>query len=75
MVTAGPWKPVYLDIYDARVDDVYVISNLAPEHSMVELAIDVRVVGSSATTARVAVLDNAMQQVCSNPSNEYAAAG
>jgi len=66
MVTAGPWKPVYLDIYDARVDDVYVISNLAPEHSMVELAIDVRVVGSSATTARVAVLDNAMQQVCSN---------
>ncbi|KEF60400.1 uncharacterized protein A1O9_01960 [Exophiala aquamarina CBS 119918] len=66
MMTAGPWMPIYLDIYDARVDNVYVVSNLTSNHSNADLSIDIQAAGSSAMTAKVTVLDQDQQEVHRN---------
>ena len=29
-MTAGPWRPVWLEMYDARVEDIWVRYSLAP---------------------------------------------
>lgn len=30
LMTAGPWRPVWLEVYDARVEDIWVRYSLAP---------------------------------------------
>lgn len=46
ILTAGPWKPVYLQTYDMRIEDVHVVSTLAPDHQWAELAVNIKTAGS-----------------------------
>ncbi|KAH0443845.1 glycosyl hydrolase family 2 [Colletotrichum camelliae] len=61
LVTAGVWKPVYLEQYAARVDDVWVKSEVSPDLGAVSGRIIARTHGSSGSAAKLSVtfaLDN-----------------
>lgn len=58
MLTAGPWMPVYLDTYRTRIDDVYITSDLSPDHSSSNVSITVSAPAESpAVQAEVTVSD------------------
>lgn len=44
VVTAGPWKPVYLEIYETRIENVNVqTTNLAKNHESAEITITISI--------------------------------
>ncbi|WYZ45930.1 hypothetical protein EsH8_IX_000155 [Colletotrichum jinshuiense] len=55
LVTAGVWKPVFLEQYVARVDDVWVKSELSPDLKTCSGQIIVKTDGSGAEKVAVAV--------------------
>ena len=59
VLTAGPYLPVYLEAYDLRIEDVYVQTNLADDHSTADVAIEVKVapVGTQPASVRISVVD------------------
>ncbi|KAL4937123.1 glycoside hydrolase superfamily [Aspergillus oleicola] len=57
IITAGPYMPIYLDIHNARVDNVYVTSDLASDHSSADIAVTIKAVGKGVKTADVRILD------------------
>ena len=84
ILTAGPWKPVYLEIYDRRIENVHVEATLAPDHELAELAVKIVTAGlpSSSTSgqkAEVTVTDQdgqnaVLQTIAMNSANEGVAA-
>ncbi|EXJ81605.1 hypothetical protein A1O1_07670 [Capronia coronata CBS 617.96] len=66
VLTSGPYMPVYLETYSARIDNVHVTSDLAEDHSTATVSIAVTAAGPSAKTVRVKILDSASSAVCSN---------
>ncbi|KIW98715.1 uncharacterized protein Z519_00377 [Cladophialophora bantiana CBS 173.52] len=63
MVTAGPYMPIYLETYSARLDNVYITTELAGDHSTATLTIGVQATGPPAMVAKVTILDQALSQV------------
>ncbi|KIW42675.1 uncharacterized protein PV06_06201 [Exophiala oligosperma] len=58
ILTAGPWLPVYLEVYTARLDNIHVFSDLAKDHSSAMVTIEVQ--GSKAAaskTTKITVLE------------------
>lgn len=56
MLTAGPYLPIYLETYSARLDNLHIWSDLAIDHSSADVSVDVQVVGEGAETIAVKVL-------------------
>lgn len=52
-MTAGPYLPIYLETYRARVDNFHIVSDLASDHSSAQIAVEVNVVGEEAETVVV----------------------
>ncbi|KAK5044361.1 hypothetical protein LTR84_011311 [Exophiala bonariae] len=57
VLTAGPYLPIYLDTYHARVDNCHIISDLSPDHSSAEISVDINVAGEGSETVDVRLLD------------------
>lgn len=55
LVTAGVWKPVYLEQYAARIDDVWVKSEVSPDLGSVSGRIIASTPGSSDGAAKLSV--------------------
>lgn len=49
ILTAGPWKPIFLETYDNRIEDVHIVSDLAPDHKSARLSLTVKTASDSAT--------------------------
>ncbi|KAJ9611493.1 hypothetical protein H2200_004677 [Cladophialophora chaetospira] len=47
VLTAGPWKPIYLQHYDSRIADAQVIADLADDHKSANVTVNIRTAGSS----------------------------
>ncbi|KAL6833315.1 glycoside hydrolase family 2 protein [Trichoderma sp. SZMC 28015] len=55
LMTAGPWKPVTLETYVARIDDVWAQSEVSQDLSSVSGSIFARVAGAPSQDAQVSV--------------------
>ncbi|KAF4337248.1 beta-mannosidase B [Fusarium beomiforme] len=56
--TCGPWKPIYLEIFESRVYDLWVTQNITPDLSSVEITIKAQVEGLGSTSeVQVQLLD------------------
>jgi beta-mannosidase len=40
VVTSGPWKPIYLETYDYRIEDVYITTKVTTDHSSADISIE-----------------------------------
>lgn len=63
MITSGPYMPIYLETYLARIKDVYVTTDLKEDHSEATIAISVTTAGENARAAKVDILDSSLQVV------------
>ncbi|KAL6690511.1 glycoside hydrolase superfamily [Trichoderma pleuroticola] len=59
ILTAGPYLPIYLETYSARVDKVHITSDLDTDHSSASISIDVQAVGLAARDVRINIIDAA----------------
>jgi beta-mannosidase len=67
LLTSGPYLPIYLESYDARVDDIHVVTNLSDGLESAELSIGIDLVGiSRATHVEVTILDDVGNTVFSD---------
>ena len=57
--------PIYLDIYRARVDNMHIVSDLASDHSSVNVSITVQTAGKPADAAVVKAFDSDGSEVAS----------
>ncbi|KAF9765849.1 hypothetical protein IL306_001803 [Fusarium sp. DS 682] len=56
--TCGPWKPIYLEVFESRVHDLWVTQNIDPDLSSVGITVKAQVEGPSSTDgAQVQLLD------------------
>ncbi|KAI9148243.1 glycoside hydrolase family 2 protein [Paramyrothecium foliicola] len=72
MLTMGPWKPIYLDRYVARVDDVWVQYELDADLDHVSGTVFAAVTGSGVSSAKLSIsLDGVSlcEEECSVDSN------
>ncbi|KAL7946925.1 glycoside hydrolase superfamily [Trichoderma barbatum] len=57
-LTAGPYLPVYLEAYRARINDVYIVPKLAEDHSTAQVSVSVEVAQANrAAGLDISVLD------------------
>lgn len=47
VLTAGPWKPVFLETYHTRIDDVHVVADLAEDHQNANVKVEVATMGAT----------------------------
>jgi beta-mannosidase len=47
LMTCGPWRPIYLEIYESRIADLYFTTNIDKSLSWAEILVDVEVEGSA----------------------------
>lgn len=61
LLTAGPYLPVYLESYDARIEHVHVVPSLAEDHTSASVAVEVAVTPAKGTSlqAHVEIVDAA----------------
>ncbi|OAP58214.1 hypothetical protein AYL99_07304 [Fonsecaea erecta] len=45
LMCCGPWKPIYLDLYSARISDISIHTNLGPDLQYAELQVVVAIDG------------------------------
>ena len=57
IVTAGLYLPIFLDTYTTRIDDLYITSTLARDHTSAELTVAVRLSGAAVGTTKVKISD------------------
>ncbi|OAL44507.1 glycoside hydrolase [Pyrenochaeta sp. DS3sAY3a] len=56
VVTAGPWKPVYLETYNGKIESIYIrTQKLDDAHQSAEVSIDIETV-HAATNSRVRIV-------------------
>ncbi|KAM6484874.1 glycoside hydrolase superfamily [Trichoderma sp. SZMC 28011] len=57
-LTAGPYLPVYLESYHARIKDVYIVPKLAEDHSSAQVLLNIEVPqASSAASLDISIRD------------------
>jgi beta-mannosidase len=63
-VTCGPYLPVYLDAYTSRIEDLYVTSNISPDHLSADISVSVKLSKAyTESSVQVQVLDALGTQV------------
>ncbi|RJE26160.1 hypothetical protein PHISCL_01510 [Aspergillus sclerotialis] len=55
LMTCGPWRPVRLEVYQARIDDIYVDYTVSDHHKSVQGAVKCQVDGPSGSTVDIKV--------------------
>lgn len=58
VVTAGPWKPVYLDIYNSRISDINVGTTLSDDHKTAQILVGMSTAGAKKGIVEVKITDN-----------------
>ncbi|KAJ9602279.1 hypothetical protein H2200_013134 [Cladophialophora chaetospira] len=54
-LTCGPWRPVYLDSYTAKIAELPVVAEVAKDLSSAKIRVSVEVEGSGAKTLKVQI--------------------
>ncbi|CAK7211326.1 hypothetical protein SBRCBS47491_001086 [Sporothrix bragantina] len=57
LLTAGPYMPVYLEAYDARIDNVHVVPALAAGNAVATVNVDVAIVNANETADQMVELE------------------
>lgn len=47
LMTAGPWRPVYLESYTARIEDLYFVAEVSEDLSSASVKVTAEVVGGA----------------------------
>ncbi|PSN71484.1 glycoside hydrolase, partial [Corynespora cassiicola Philippines] len=67
VLTAGPWKPAYLDTYDTKIEDVYFRTlSLAPNHTNADIGIDVNISSANTNLQALVTLTDAKGKEAAN---------
>lgn len=64
LMTAGPWKPVYLEQYDARIDDLWTQSHVSQDLKTCTGSVFVNVSGNWSADDRIHVTLSSLQHPC-----------
>lgn len=76
LMTAGPWKPVRLEVYHSRIDDLRVDYNVSDDLSAVNASVSVQTEGSADTVAvAVELADNTVYEGTASVQNGKAKLG
>ncbi|KAK5189616.1 hypothetical protein LTR99_006149 [Exophiala xenobiotica] len=67
ILTAGPWLPVYLESYVARLDNIHVSSDLADDHSSATVTVEMQGSRNSVSKmAKVTIFDMNGSEIASS---------
>lgn len=58
-LTCGPWRPIYLDTYTAKITELTVVADVTKDLSSAKVSITAEIEGSGAEKAQVRVTDPA----------------
>ncbi|THH15213.1 hypothetical protein EW146_g5231 [Bondarzewia mesenterica] len=55
LMTAGPWRPIFIHAYEARITDLRISSTVSPDLKEVDLTVDITLSSQSDSTATVSL--------------------